>query len=160
MKNLEIKANIKIYNIEEADDLRQQLILKAQLATDTSYAPYSTFNVGCAVLLDNGHIISGSNQENAAYTNGLCAERTALFFANAEYPQSAVTMIAIAASTKGALVDQICSPCGSCRQVLIEVENRYKRDIIVIMTNKDLAYEVDTAKDLLPLSFGQDNLND
>lgn len=158
MKNIEIKANIKIYSIAEADNLRKTLIEAAQEATRTAYAPYSKFHVGCAVLLENGEIIKGTNQENAAYTNGLCAERTALFYANSTYPDVAVKMIAIAAYTNGNFTEDVCSPCGSCRQVLIEVENRYGSNVTVIMTSKSLAYEVESAKDLMPLSFGADKL--
>ena len=158
MKNIEIKANIKIYSIAEADSLRKTLIDAAQEATRSAYAPYSKFQVGCAVLLENGEIIKGTNQENAAYTNGLCAERTALFYANSTYPDVAVKMIAISAYTNGDFTEDICSPCGSCRQVLIEVENRYANQVIVIMTSKSLAYEVESSKDLMPLSFGADKL--
>lgn len=158
MKNIEIKASIKIYNIEEADTQKKTLIEAARNATWNAYAPYSKFSVGCAVLLNNGEIIAGNNQENAAYTNGLCAERTALFYANAKFPDVSVKMIVIAAYNNGNFTNDICSPCGSCRQTLLEVENRFDSPVIILMTSRDLVYEVESIKDILPLSFGKDNL--
>lgn len=158
MKNAEIKADIKIYSFDELDVQRKSLVEASRKATESAYAPYSNFHVGAAVLLENGEIFSGNNQENAAYTNGLCAERTALFYANSKYPDVAVKMIAISAYTNGDFTKDVCSPCGSCRQVLIEVENRFEESVVVLMTGKDLVYEVDSAKALLPLSFGKENL--
>ncbi|MFV0467845.1 MAG: cytidine deaminase family protein, partial [Dysgonomonas sp.] len=115
-------------------------------------------NVGAAVLLKNGIIVSGSNQENAAYPSGLCAERTALFYANAQYPDIPVQMVAIAAFNKGSFTTDICSPCGSCRQVFVEIENRYDTPITILMCSKDKVYEVATIRDLLPLCFTKESM--
>lgn len=158
MKNMEIVAQIKVYNFDECEVQKKSLIEAARKATQTAYVPYSAYHVGAAVLLDNGEVVVGSNQENAAYTNGLCAERTALFYANATYPQASVKMIAIAAYTNGDFSKDVCTPCGSCRQVLVEVENRYDTPITVIMTGKDTVYEIDSIKRIMPLSFGKENL--
>lgn len=158
MKNIEIVVPIKEYSIDECEKQKRELIEAAREATQTSYAPYSTYNVGAAVLLDNGEIVKGSNQENAAYTNGICAERTALFYANAKYPTSSVVMVAIAAYTNGDFSKDVCTPCGTCRQVFVEIENRYERPITILMTGKDSVYEIDSIKRIMPLSFGKDSL--
>lgn len=158
MKNLEIVTKIRIYSISECSLQKKVLIEKAKDAALSAYAPYSHFHVGAAVLLEDGTIVTGNNQENAAYPSGLCAERTALFYANAHYPDRAVKTIAIAAYNKGQFTKDICSPCGSCRQVLVEVENRYNTPVEIIMYGENHIYEVDSIKDLLPLSFGKESL--
>ena len=119
-----------------------------------SYAPYSRFSVGAAVLLANGETVCGSNQENAASPSGLCAERTALFFANSHYPDIAVTAIAIAArNEKGEFVEQPVSPCGTCRQVMMESQCRGSQPLRILLYGRKCIYEVDHVEDLLPLSF-------
>lgn len=158
MKSFDIVTKIRIYSISECSDQKKLLIEEAKKATLTAYAPYSNFHVGAAVLLEDGTIVTGSNQENAAYPSGLCAERTAIFYANAHYPTLAVKAIAIAAYNKGEFTKDICSPCGSCRQVLVEVENRYNSPIEIIMYGEDHIYEVSSIRDLLPLSFGKESL--
>lgn len=158
MEILELKTKIQVYSIESATIDKKKLIEAAQKATQTAYTPYSHYNVGAAVLLKNGIIVSGSNQENAAYPSGLCAERTALFYANAQYPDIPVQMVAIAAFNKGAFTADICSPCGSCRQVFVEIENRYNTPITILMCSKDKVYEVDTIRDLLPFCFTKESL--
>lgn len=158
MESLKLTTKILVYNIEECDELIKNLIESAKSATCNSYAPYSHFQVGAAVLLDNGMIVSGNNQENAAYPSGICAERTALFYANAQYPHTAVEAIAIAAFHDGIFTDDPCTPCGSCRQVLLEAENRFGKDIRIIMYGVHRIFEVTSIKHLLPLSFGQKSL--
>lgn len=158
MKCLDIISSVKVYNFDECDELTQNLIEKSKQATQTSYAPYSGFNVGAAVLLANGEIICGSNQENAAYPSGLCAERTALFYANAQYPNVAVEAIAISAFNGTDFTDDVCTPCGSCRQVLVEVETRAEKPVRIIMYGKREIYEVASINAILPLSFGKTNL--
>lgn len=158
MNNFVITTKIQVYTIDECSESKKKLIEAAKNATINAYAPYSKYNVGAAVLLEDGTIMSGNNQENAAYPSGLCAERTALFYANAQYPQLAVEAIAIAAYHNGAFSDSPCSPCGSCRQVLVEVENRFGRAVKIIMYGADKIYEVSSIKDLLPLSFGKEYL--
>jgi cytidine deaminase len=133
------------------DDRR--LVEHAQRASEAAYAPYSGFHVGAAALLDNGEIVSASNQENAAYPSGLCAERTALFYAGARYPAAAVKAIAIAAQTGGAFCPLAVRPCGACRQVMLECEKRGQQPVRVIMYGERQVEAVQSVRDLLPLSF-------
>ncbi len=159
MESLELLTKVRVYSLIECSNEKKDLIEKAKNSSNSAYAPYSGFHVGAAVLLEDGTIVTGSNQENAAYPSGLCAERTALFYANAHYPDLAVKAIAITAKTKGNFTKDICAPCGSCRQVLVEVENRYNTPIQIIMYGENHIYEVDSIRDLLPFCFGKDSLN-
>ena len=120
----------EIDSIEELSNIEQQLIQDSKLAKSNAYSPYSGFCVGAAVLLDNGIIIKGSNQENAAYPSGLCAERVALFYANSAYPNNAVKAIAITASNSKGIIQKPIAPCGSCRQVMLETEQRFKEFVV------------------------------
>lgn len=134
MKQLDIHTTIKIYSPDELSAEEQQLVEAAKKATTRSYAPYSHFHVGAAALLANGEIISGTNQENAAYPSGICAERTTLFYANSQHPQQAVKALAIAARTsEGHWTEIPISPCGACRQVMTETENRYEKPMKVLL---------------------------
>ena len=153
MKELKQEISISKYLYEELSDSDKQLSGTAKEATKRSYAPYSHFNVGAAVLLEDGTIVAGSNQENAAYPSGLCAERTALFHAGSQYPDKAITTLAIAASNSEGFTELPVTPCGACRQVLLETEMRYKRPIRVLMYGTAFVYEILGTKDLLPLSF-------
>jgi len=118
------------YELEPVD---QKLVHQAKLSTDNAYAPYSNFKVGAAVLLENGKMIHGNNQENAAYPSGLCAERVALFFANSNFPEIKVRRIAIAAKNGDDFTKLPITPCGSCRQVILEAQNRYEIPIKIIL---------------------------
>lgn len=131
------------------------LVDEARKATESSYSPYSTFKVGCAIRLNNGAIIKGSNQENASYPNGICAERTALFYAGSEYPNQRVEALAIAARNNMGFTPHPCAPCGACRQVMLETEQRYSNEPIrVILHGTDVNYIIEGgAKDLLPIQF-------
>ncbi len=160
MKTLNLTTKINVYTFDEASESIKKLIEAAKSATKTAYAPYSEFCVGAAVMLDNGKIITGSNQENAAYPSGLCAERVAIFSANAQYPNKGMDAIAIAAFNKGDFTNVPCCPCGSCRQVMAEVESRYNKKVKIIMYGKSEIYEVDSIDALLPLSFGKKSLSD
>ena len=153
MKTILIETEIKVMNYNELNEEDRRLVDVAQKATQRSYAPYSKFQVGAAVLLDNGVMISGTNQENAAYPSGLCAERTALFYANSQYPDAAVKALAIAARDAGGFVEHPITPCGACRQVLLEAETRFKSPIRIILSGKDVIYEISNAGSLLPLAF-------
>jgi cytidine deaminase len=144
--------------LEELNENEQLLISKAKQATENAYAPYSHFNVGAAVLLDNGEIISGTNQENAAYPSGLCAERVAMFYANSKYPNNTVKAIAIAAFTNGQFIELPISPCGACRQVLLETEIRYNQDIVCYLYGSTEIRKVQNIKTLLPFCFNADSL--
>lgn len=158
MKDFTISTKIQVYSLDKSNDDIKKLIDKAKEATKSAYAPYSGYHVGAAILLKNGDIISGSNQENAAYPSGLCAERTAMFYANASQPEQAIDTIAVIAYNNGDFVKDVCTPCGMCRQAILEVENRHKQPIRIVMCSKDIVYEVKSIKDLLPLSFGGDKL--
>ena len=154
MKELTIEVKIKVCAYDEFSAEDKQLVDAARAATANSYAVYSNFNVGAAVRLDNGVIVKGSNQENAAYPSGLCAERTTLFWANSQYPENAVLAMAIAARTdKGELPVPI-PPCGACRQVILETEKRFGKAIKIILFGAKESYIIeDGIKALMPLSF-------
>ena len=136
MKEIKLETKIRIYPLVELPDEELPLMQAAVKATEQSYAPYSKFHVGAAALLANGTIVTGSNQENAAYPSGLCAERTTLFYAGAHYPDAAVQVLAIAAMKDGERVDLI-TPCGACRQVMLETEQRYNKPMKVLLCGKD-----------------------
>jgi cytidine deaminase len=154
MKTTEIKIIIHEFeNIDELPVNDQNLLLEARRITGQAYAPYSGFHVGAAVLLENGLIVSGNNQENSAYPSGLCAERVALFYANANYPDSGVKTIAISAAKNDVLVNEPVKPCGSCRQALAETEVRFKAPIRIILDGQDGILVLNGVESLLPLSF-------
>ncbi len=138
---------------DELTDGQRELLTAAKQMTAKSYSPYSRFSVGAAARLANGQIVCGSNQENAAYPSGLCAERTALFAANANYPEQAVTALAIACFTGGHFTAKPGSPCGGCRQVMVETEHRYGQPIEVLLYGEEFTYRFRCAADLLPLVF-------
>lgn len=150
----------KKYRFEELSEIDQQLIEKAKEATYRSYTPYSKFNVGAAALLGNDIIVTGSNQENAAYPSGLCAERTTLFYANSQYPDQPVTTLAIAARDEKGFLVQPISPCGACRQVILETQNRFGNKLRILLYGENAIYDIATINDLLPLSFDKDFLID
>lgn len=133
----------------------QALVDAAKASTYRSYAPYSRFSVGAAALLADGTIVCGSNQENAAYPSGLCAERTAVFYANSRHPDQAVTTLCIAArDTNGQFTPRPISPCGACRQVLVETESRFPGiPMQVMLYGTAGTHIIPSAKDLLPVSF-------
>jgi len=159
MKKLTLKTTIQVYHhIEELASEDQKILAMAHRATKDAWAPYSRFCVGAAVRLQNGKCLPGSNQENAAYPTGLCAERTALSVAASRYPKSPVVAMAVTVKTED-LISRPVSPCGSCRQAIFEVEQRYGENIKIIMQGEtgDI-YVCNSIKDLLPLSFTADLL--
>ena len=159
MKENKIEIPLKVYDYEELSEADCQLIDKAKEMTYHSYAPYSHFSVGAAALLANGEIVCGSNQENAAYPSGLCAERTTLFYANSQYPDVAVTTIAIAARNEsGNFVEQPVSPCGACRQVMLESQWRGGVPLRILLYGTEGIYELSKVEDLLPLCFTADDM--
>lgn len=152
----ELTLNIQVIVKQENELTPRQLALldEARRATYRSYAPYSHFSVGAAVQLEDGIIVAGSNQENAAYPSGLCAERTAVFFAGSQHPDIPIRRLCIAArDTEGHFLRRPISPCGACRQVLLEAEQRAGSDIEVLLYGTEGIYIVRSIKDLLPLSF-------
>ena len=154
-----IETNIEVYSYEELEVSKQQLINKAKEQVLKAYAPYSEFHVGAAVELENGEIFAGSNQENSAYPSGLCAERVAMYFANAQFPEVAVKTLAIAAYTNGKFLEEPVTPCGSCRQVLLETEQRFEKDITILLYGSNHIFQLDNVKQLLPLCFEKSSLH-
>src|SRR5690606_22058192 len=155
MKSLIITANLELY--ESCDELPQDvqdLMDKASDARDCAYAPYSKFKVGAAVLMDNDEIITGSNQENASYPSGLCAERTAMFYAGAKYPDAKFVRMALTAKSMNHRVVTPIPPCGSCRQAIAEYEVKQDSPIeIYFMGETGKVIKSNSLKELLPLVF-------
>lgn len=140
--------------LAELTDEERTLVQHAREATYRSYAPYSHFSVGAAALLDDGTILTGSNQENSSYPQSQCAERTTVFYANSLHPDRAVRALCIAArGTDGAFTSRPITPCGGCRQVLSETEDRQKSPMKILLCGTDEVYIINTVKDLLPISF-------
>lgn len=155
---IEIPVVVKAEN--ELDAQERRLVLEAKASTLRSYAPYSNFSVGAAALLDDDTIVCGSNQENCAYPSGLCAERTAVFYANSRYPDKAVKVLCIAArNSEGEFTARPVAPCGACRQVLVETEERYHVNIRVMLYGTEGIYIVRSARDLLPVHFDSSYLD-
>lgn len=159
MEKKTIETKITIYTFDELTKTQQSLINKAKEQVLKAYAPYSNFHVGAAIELDNGEIFAGSNQENSAYPSGLCAERVAMFYANAQFPEVAVKTIAIVAHTNNRFLEEPITPCGSCRQVLLETEARFEKNITVLLYGTKYIYQIDNIKQLLPLCFEKGSLN-
>lgn len=152
LKKVATQVNIDAEGIAE-DALHERLRHEAQEAAKKAYAPYSKFRVGAAALLSNGEIISGSNQENAAYPSGLCAERVTLFYANAKYPDEKVTHLMIVAETDEGTLKTPITPCGACRQVIIEKETVQGSPIEISLAGAETTYVLKSAQELMPLSF-------
>lgn len=153
MQNLEIKIKVKFCQLDELTAADQELVACAIAATRNSYANYSHFHVGAALRLYDGRVVTGANQENAAFPLGLCAERTAIFAAQANYPDQSVEALAIAAANDQGLTAVPVTPCGACRQVGLEVEDRYKSSIRILLYGTKGVYVVSSMHDLVPLSF-------
>lgn len=154
MTNKEIKISFREYDsLEQLDAIDMELAKAAVEAMELSYAPYSDFNVGAAVRLDDGEIVKGANQENAAYPSGICAERTAMFYAGASRPGKAMVAIAIAAGQNGRLTDTPATPCGACRQVMAQYQLKGGRPMAVIMIGASRIWKFDKVDDIMPLIF-------
>lgn len=155
---VDIKTDIEPQDTKE-DIIYSEMLKEAKEAASKAYAPYSRFRVGAVALLSNGEMISGSNQENAAYPSGLCAERVTIFYANARYPHEAVTRLMIYAETDNGPVSKPITPCGACRQVLVEKEVLQQCPMEIVLVGADDMYIIDSAASLMPLSFIPDSLN-
>lgn len=154
MKEIEIKTVVKEYDYGELAPEMQALVEKAKANTYKAYAPYSHFSVGAAILLSNGVVVDGANQENAAYPSGTCAERSACYYAHAQYPDAKFEAIAIAArDTHGHFTTGATAPCGACRQALLEYEMLTGHPVRVLLASADKVYEFESVASLLPLSF-------
>ncbi len=141
----------------QAED--RELLAKAKKAVKSAYAPYSNFHVGAAILLQNGKIVTGNNQENAAYPSGLCAERVALFYANANYPNVGVKTIAVSVASAHQIINEPVSPCGACRQVIAEYENLFESPIRIIMSGETgKIFVSESIENLLPFMFNKKHL--
>lgn len=148
----------EFHDIAELKEEWQVLLRTARTISGKAWSPYSGFCVGAAVRLADGTVITGNNQENAAYPSGLCAERTALFYANANFPELAVETIAISAKNKKGLVSEPVKPCGSCRQVMLETETRFNQPITIVLDGKNSIYVLKGIDTLLPLNFKPESL--
>jgi len=154
MKEKKIKLSFISAELSELSTQEKELVASAKLAVNTAYAPYSGFLVGASVLLNNGEIINGSNQENVAYPSGLCAERVALFYAGARFPDVKIKTIAVSVISKNFTVEDVISPCGACRQVMAEYEDKQEQAIKVILHSPtDQVLIANTVESLLPFMF-------
>ncbi len=154
MTSKEIKIAYKEYeSLAELEPKDRELAQAAIDATAQAYAPYSKFNVGAAVLFQDGEIIKGANQENAAYPSGLCAERTALFYASASRPDKPMTAIAIAACQNGQLLETPVTPCGACRQVMAQYQLKSRLPMMVLLIGAHSILKFEKVDDLLPFIF-------
>ncbi len=160
MRTKELRILVYEYSaVEDLPKADQNLILSAREASGKAYAPYSRFRVGAAIRLANDEIIVGNNQENAASPIGLCAERVALFFANATHPETSVKAIAVTASGESGLIEQPVKPCGSCRQALLEAEVRFRQPIRIILEGKQKIQVFEGVESLLPFAFKPESLD-
>ncbi len=154
MKTFEVKTTVEELTYSELSAKELELVNLAREATYRSYAPYSHFCVGAAILLSNGEIITGANQENAAYPSGTCAERSACYYAGATYPDAKFEAIAIAArGTDGQFVADPCSPCGACRQALLQYELLAGKGVKVLLVGAEKIYRLESIRALLPFAF-------
>ena len=151
-KSITVAVNLCAPGELPAEDLA--LVEAAKAATYRSYAPYSGFSVGAAIRLGDGTVVAGSNQENVAYPSGMCAERTAAYYAHSAHPQQPFAAIAVAArDTSGAFTTLPVTPCGACRQALLQYELVGKRPVRVLLYGTDGVYCLDSIASMLPLSF-------
>ena len=154
MQEKKIELSFISAKLTELSSEDKQLVFNAKSSLTTAYAPYSGFLVGASVLLDNGEIINGSNQENVAYPSGLCAERVALFYAGARFPDVKIKTIAVSVMSKNFKVTDVISPCGACRQVMAEYEDKQVKAIKVILHSPtDQVLIANTVESLLPFMF-------
>lgn len=159
-KLLTFKTQVEVFgSLDELPADQRELLEHARATMEHAYAPYSKFRVGAAVRLANGAIVVGSNQENAAYPSGLCAERVAVFAASAQHPGIAIKQIAVTAASERFSLGQPVSPCGACRQVLKEYEDRDRTPMVILLASQEKAvYRLENVEQILPLSFTRRNL--
>ncbi len=158
METIQLKQDLLFCQLEELSNDEQQLVRKAMQATDNSYSPYSKFRVGAALRLADGTEIIGANQENAAFPVTLCAERTAIFAAQAQYPAQPIVALAVAARNENGFTEDPVTPCGSCRQVILEIEQRYNQPVKIYLYGTRGVYVINTVRDLLPLCFVEESM--
>ncbi|MDE5659930.1 MAG: cytidine deaminase [Muribaculaceae bacterium] len=154
MKKLTLTTDCELLDYDELSAPERELVDRASEATFRSYAPYSHFSVGAAIRLSNGSIVCGANQENVAFPSGTCAERSAAFYAHAEHPDADFVAIAIAArGTDGEPLAEPISPCGACRQSLLQYELLAGREVPVLLVGRDHICRLPSVRSLLPLAF-------
>lgn len=155
MKSESLSINYKSFsNFDELPEVYQRLWNEALNARKSSYSPYSKFTVGCAIELEDGSVITGTNQENAAFPAGLCAERTAMYRAGIHAPETRFRRLAICATKAGEVILQSAPPCGGCRQVMLEFEKRHQQKFEILFTDASGNFVVmESATDLFPFSF-------
>ena len=155
MKEVKIETHLEVYeSLNELPKDVVELMNKAVEARNKAYSPYSKFNVGAAIILDNDEVLTGSNQENASYPSGLCAERTAIYYAGAKYPEAKMLRMAISASSQNQVTDKPIPPCGACRQAIAEYEVKQDLPIeIYFMGVKGKVVKSKSLANLLPLIF-------
>lgn len=159
MQSKQITINYHLYELDELEEWQRLLIKKSVEAQSSSHSPYSKFKVGAAVLLDDDTIVIGSNQENAAYPSGLCAERVAVFSCGANYPTHKIRAIAISASAYKSDIKEPLAPCGACRQSLLEYEHKQGEKFKVLLLGVGgQVVEFCSLEDLLPIPFNCDAL--
>lgn len=153
MRDYQIVSKITVFEYEELSDEEKELIDVAREMTLHSYAPYSHFYVGAALRLKNGVIVPGCNQENAASPATICAERSAIFGAGAQYPDQPVMSLAITARNDNGFMQAPIPPCGTCRQVILETEQRFQQPIRIYLACKEGIHVMESIKALLPMQF-------
>jgi cytidine deaminase len=160
MKTFKVSTEVQVYSsLSELSLEDQNLVKMAKEAAKGAYAPYSKFKVGAALLLDNGTIVKGNNQENAAYPSGICAERVAVFAAGANYPGAKIKTMAVTAFSENAKIDSPITPCGSCRQVMSEYETKSNSDIrLILCADCEEIWVLESVKSTLPLLFSSKSL--
>lgn len=157
-----IAFELEVFESEETLNAEDANLLKAAVqARKQAYAPYSRFHVGAAVLLENGEVVLGNNQENSSYPSGLCAERVAIFYAGASHPNQTIKAIAVSATSKDYEVKEPAGPCGNCRQAIAEYEYKQKQPIALLMRGESgPIYKCNAITDILPLAFNNSFLSD
>lgn len=159
-ERIKLTTNVDVFpDLSALSEKERMLMLEAGKAMLGAYAPYSEFKVGAAVLLENGTVVIGNNQENGAYPSGLCAERVALFAAHANFPHQRIVAMALQATSEQVEVSNPIAPCGGCRQVMAEYERNQQLPITVLFSGESgPIYRMDAVSDLLPLLFNGDFL--
>ena len=153
MKQINITYSLSELSWSELTEKAKKTVEEAKRASFRAYSPYSNFMVGAAVLLEDGTVVTGNNQENAALPSGLCAERTAVFSANSLYPEQPIDILAVAAQRNGEFLKEPITPCGACRQVLLESEKRFGKEIEIYLYGTEKVYYLKGVEALLPLNF-------
>lgn len=154
IKTIKKSIELKVFSKDSLSDELKKLCDVCMASANNAYAVYSKFRVGSAVLLDDGHIVSGNNQENVAFPSGLCAERTVLFYTHANFPDKKIKAIAIYSPD----AKNLLTPCGACRQVMIEYENIQNEPIQTIIISEKEVYVLESVKDWLPFEFSENLL--